>query len=104
MIKQVCQFPLVLSLAGGAGLFLLQPSWNWQYLVLQWYTSCCIIDYLNIFSIACVSGCDFDVPDHCCEWEPETENPAMFGFYQRTGPTDTEGTGPDDDFSEPGCK
>uniref|UniRef100_A0AAQ5X438 Zonadhesin, like n=2 Tax=Amphiprion ocellaris TaxID=80972 RepID=A0AAQ5X438_AMPOC len=51
---------------------------------------------------ACVSGCDFDTLDELCGWATHTDNPAVFGFSQWIGATDTEGTGPDDDFSKPG--
>ncbi|XP_071334202.1 zonadhesin, like isoform X3 [Trachinotus anak] len=51
---------------------------------------------------ACVSGCDFDTFDDLCGWTTHNENPDIFGFSQWVGPTDTEGTGPDDDFSKPG--
>ncbi|XP_068612287.1 zonadhesin, like [Brachionichthys hirsutus] len=51
---------------------------------------------------SCVYGCDFDTPGELCGWTSETENPSIFGFDQWTGPTETEGTGPDDDFSKPG--
>ncbi|KAM4536429.1 zonadhesin, like [Odontesthes bonariensis] len=51
---------------------------------------------------SCVSGCDFDNPDDLCGWETHTDDPDMFGFMQWNGPTETEGTGPDDDFSKPG--
>ncbi len=67
-------------------------------------TNCCIIDCLNILSTACVSGCDFDTLGDLCGWMTETGNPDVFGFDQWVGPTETEGTGPDDDFSKPGCK
>nr|XP_046237582.1 zonadhesin, like [Scatophagus argus] len=51
---------------------------------------------------SCVSGCDFDTLGDLCGWMTETGNPDVFGFDQWIGPTDTEGTGPDDDFSKPG--
>ncbi|XP_070710573.1 zonadhesin, like [Pempheris klunzingeri] len=51
---------------------------------------------------SCVTGCDFDILDDLCGWTTQTENPDLFGFGQWIGPTDTEGTGPDDDFSKPG--
>ncbi|XP_068569750.1 zonadhesin, like [Cebidichthys violaceus] len=51
---------------------------------------------------ACVSGCDFDVVGELCGWTTQTENPDIFGFDQWAGSTETEGTGPDDDFSKPG--
>ncbi|KAM9718275.1 zonadhesin, like isoform 2-T2 [Menidia menidia] len=51
---------------------------------------------------SCVSGCDFDQVDDLCGWETHTNHPDEFGFVQWTGPTETEGTGPDDDFSKPG--
>ncbi|XP_067436173.1 zonadhesin, like isoform X2 [Thunnus thynnus] len=51
---------------------------------------------------SCFSGCDFDILDDLCGWTTETENPDVFGFGQWLGPTDTEGTGPEDDFSKPG--
>uniref|UniRef100_UPI003AAC3F13 zonadhesin, like n=1 Tax=Centroberyx gerrardi TaxID=166262 RepID=UPI003AAC3F13 len=52
---------------------------------------------------SCVTGCDFDTIDDLCGWTtPPPENPDNFGFGQWIGPTETEGTGPDDDFSKPG--
>ncbi|XP_033465892.2 zonadhesin, like isoform X3 [Epinephelus lanceolatus] len=51
---------------------------------------------------SCVSGCDFDTIGDLCGWTSHIEDPDMFGFEQWNGPTDTEGTGPDDDFSKPG--
>ncbi|KAM8900426.1 zonadhesin, like isoform 2-T2 [Spinachia spinachia] len=51
---------------------------------------------------ACLSGCDFDTLQELCGWTSETEDPNIFGFEQWTGQTDTEGTGPNDDFSKPG--
>uniref|UniRef100_UPI0037E8B019 zonadhesin, like n=1 Tax=Semicossyphus pulcher TaxID=241346 RepID=UPI0037E8B019 len=50
---------------------------------------------------SCVSGCNFDEVD-LCGWTTEVGNPDLFGFDFWNGPTDTEGTGPDDDFSKPG--
>ncbi|CAN9509807.1 unnamed protein product [Ophioblennius macclurei] len=49
---------------------------------------------------SCLSSCDFDTMDELCGWTTHAEN--VFGFSQWTGQTDTEGTGPDDDFSKPG--
>lgn len=66
-------------------------------------TNCCIIDCPNVFFTACVSGCDFDTIGELCGWTSQSEND-IFGFEQWNGPTGTEGTGPDDDFSKPGCK
>ncbi|KAF7650362.1 hypothetical protein LDENG_00127240, partial [Lucifuga dentata] len=52
---------------------------------------------------SCVTGCDFDILDDLCGWSaPPTDNPVVLGFAQWNGPTDTEGTGPEDDFSKPG--
>ncbi|TMS02031.1 Zonadhesin [Larimichthys crocea] len=51
---------------------------------------------------SCVSGCDFDTLDDLCEWMTRTDNPDLFGFSQWVGPSGTEGSGPDDDFSKPG--
>ncbi|XP_051285542.1 zonadhesin, like isoform X2 [Dicentrarchus labrax] len=51
---------------------------------------------------SCVSGCDFDTLGDLCGWMTQADNPNVFGFDQWIGPTDTEGTGPDDDFSKPG--
>ncbi|KAL4006244.1 lactase-phlorizin hydrolase [Sarotherodon galilaeus] len=51
---------------------------------------------------SCISGCDFDTIDDLCGWTTQIEDPDMFGFSQWSGGTDTEGTGPDDDFSKPG--
>ncbi|XP_061619132.1 LOW QUALITY PROTEIN: zonadhesin, like [Phyllopteryx taeniolatus] len=50
----------------------------------------------------CVSGCDFDNLGDTCGWTLFLPDPDIFGFEQWSGPTDTEGTGPDDDFSKPG--
>lgn len=68
------------------------------------YIYCYATHCLNVLSTACVSGCDFDTIGDLCGWTSETENPDIFGFEQWNGPTDTEGTGPEDDFSKPGCK
>ncbi|XP_053199886.1 zonadhesin, like [Scomber japonicus] len=51
---------------------------------------------------SCVYGCDFDTLDDLCGWTAVTDDPNVFGFSQWLGPTDTEGTGPEDDFSKPG--
>ncbi|XP_061566690.1 zonadhesin, like [Cololabis saira] len=51
---------------------------------------------------SCVSGCDFDTMDDLCGWTIHNDSPDSFGFGQWTGSTDTEGTGPDDDFTKPG--
>ncbi|XP_028285469.1 zonadhesin, like isoform X2 [Parambassis ranga] len=51
---------------------------------------------------SCVSGCDFDTIDNLCGWTVNNEDPNIFGFSQWVGPTDTAGTGPEDDFSKPG--
>lgn len=59
---------------------------------------------LVCLSTACLTGCDFDTIGDYCGWTPETENPEILGFDQWLGPSETEGTGPDDDFSKPGCK
>ncbi|XP_048883554.1 zonadhesin-like [Brienomyrus brachyistius] len=49
----------------------------------------------------CLSECDFDTFDDLCGWT--TEAPAeIFGWEQWPGSTETEGTGPDDDYSKPG--
>lgn len=74
----------------------MQDTWSNIY--------CYVAHCLNVLSTACVSGCDFDTLGDLCGWTSETENPHIFGFDQWVGPTDTEGTGPDDDFSKPGCK
>lgn len=52
-------------------------------------------------STACVSGCDFDTANELCGW---TSIGGEALFEQWVGPTSTEGTGPDDDFSKPGCE
>ncbi|KAM4714652.1 zonadhesin, like [Anableps anableps] len=51
---------------------------------------------------ACESECDFDTLDDLCGWTVHNDNPNLFGFTLWAGPTDTEGTGPEDDFSKPG--
>ncbi|XP_061664711.1 zonadhesin, like isoform X2 [Syngnathoides biaculeatus] len=50
----------------------------------------------------CVSGCDFDDVDDICGWILFHTDPDIFGFEQWSGPTNTVGSGPDDDFSKPG--
>ncbi|XP_008320519.1 zonadhesin-like [Cynoglossus semilaevis] len=49
---------------------------------------------------SCITGCDFDVD--LCDWTTHFDHSDIYGFEQWNGPTDTEGTGPDDDFSKPG--
>ncbi|XP_055358421.1 zonadhesin, like [Betta splendens] len=51
---------------------------------------------------SCLSGCDFDTITELCGWSSHIDNPNMMGFDQWNGPTETEGTGPSDDFSKPG--
>ncbi|XP_076013062.1 zonadhesin, like [Genypterus blacodes] len=52
---------------------------------------------------SCVTGCDFDTLDDLCGWTTHpNDNPDLFGFGQWNGPTETQGTGPEDDFSKPG--
>ncbi|XP_061920411.1 zonadhesin, like [Entelurus aequoreus] len=51
---------------------------------------------------ACIASCDFDILGNLCGWSTHTDNPDVFGFEPWIGPTDTQGTGPDDDFSKPG--
>lgn len=61
--------------------------------------------YKHFFSsTACVSGCDFDTVGNLCEWVTATENPDIFGFEQSSGAGSSPGTGPNDDFSKPGCE
>ncbi|XP_047450650.1 IgGFc-binding protein-like isoform X2 [Mugil cephalus] len=50
---------------------------------------------------SCISGCDFDNSSDLCGWTTN-QSADIFGFEQWTGSTNTEGTGPDDDFSKPG--
>ncbi|KAF4089273.1 hypothetical protein AMELA_G00064400 [Ameiurus melas] len=50
----------------------------------------------------CISQCDFDVTDDLCGWTSDVSNPVLFGWSFWNGPTETPGTGPDDDFSKPG--
>ncbi|CAL1590396.1 unnamed protein product [Knipowitschia caucasica] len=50
---------------------------------------------------SCLTGCDFDLPDDLCSWDVEADGD-LFGFGQWIGPTNTPGTGPNDDFSKPG--
>lgn len=59
---------------------------------------------VDFLSTACESGCDFDNIGNLCGWTTYNDNTETFGFGQWAGPTDTEGTGPDDDFSKPGRK
>ncbi|XP_061431582.1 zonadhesin-like isoform X1 [Lethenteron reissneri] len=47
----------------------------------------------------CVSGCDFDEMGDFCGWQ---NSGGDVGWEHWTGPTVTENTGPDDDFSRPG--
>nr|XP_032831171.1 MAM and LDL-receptor class A domain-containing protein 1-like [Petromyzon marinus] len=47
----------------------------------------------------CVSGCDFDEMGDFCGW---ANSGGDFGWEHWNGPTNTENTGPDDDFSRPG--
>ncbi|XP_028330841.1 zonadhesin-like isoform X5 [Gouania willdenowi] len=51
---------------------------------------------------SCITGCDFDTQGDLCSWTTHTDSPDVYGFIQWSGPTETEGTGPDDDFSKPG--
>ncbi|XP_036843242.1 IgGFc-binding protein isoform X8 [Oncorhynchus mykiss] len=52
---------------------------------------------------ACLTGCDFDTTDDLCSWEArKPSHPDLFGWEQWIGQTDTDGSGPDDDFSKPG--
>lgn len=62
------------------------------------------LTFVCFSSTACISGCDFDTTGDLCGWTTEAENPAIFGFEQWGGSTETEGSGPEDDFSKPGCK
>ncbi|XP_019732999.1 zonadhesin, like [Hippocampus comes] len=50
----------------------------------------------------CISGCDFDITDDFCGWSLFVPDNSIYGFEQWSGQTETEGTGPDDDFSTPG--
>nr|XP_032830989.1 zonadhesin-like [Petromyzon marinus] len=47
----------------------------------------------------CVRGCDFDEIGDFCGWE---NSGGDMGWEFWNGPTNTENTGPDDDFSRPG--
>ncbi|KAM6949504.1 zonadhesin-like [Aplochiton taeniatus] len=52
---------------------------------------------------SCVTGCDFDISADTCGWQlTPPENPEIFGWEEWAGPTETEGTGPNDDYSKPG--
>lgn len=55
-------------------------------------------------STACVAGCDFDTVGDLCGWVSEVEKPDVFGFDQSSGGGSSPGTGPNDDFSKPGCE
>ncbi|XP_069042968.1 zonadhesin, like [Lepisosteus oculatus] len=62
------------------------------------------LDNITISSGACpgcLSGCDFDTVTDQCGWTTQSE-PSITGWEQWNGQTDTEGTGPEDDFSKPG--
>ncbi|XP_078451893.1 IgGFc-binding protein-like isoform X2 [Lampetra planeri] len=48
----------------------------------------------------CVSGCDFDKNEGLCQWRNSEEDDGDWELW--LGQTDTEGTGPDDDFTRPG--
>lgn len=54
--------------------------------------------------IGCIAGCDFDDMDDLCGWVNDVSDPDIFGWEFWAGNTETPGTGPDDDFSKPGCK
>ncbi|XP_078389852.1 IgGFc-binding protein-like [Cetorhinus maximus] len=49
----------------------------------------------------CITHCDFDEFDNLCGWTNE-DTPTLVPFDQWNGQTDTDNTGPDDDFSKPG--
>ncbi|XP_051780732.1 zonadhesin, like [Erpetoichthys calabaricus] len=49
---------------------------------------------------SCLVSCDFDKWDDLCGWQNPGGN--LEPWVQWIGNTDTEGTGPDDDFSKPG--
>ncbi|XP_067828047.1 zonadhesin-like [Heptranchias perlo] len=53
---------------------------------------------------SCVYGCDFDVVDDLCGWTTETHvgDADDYGWQQWLGQTETEHSGPNDDFSKPG--
>uniref|UniRef100_A0A668A5K6 Zonadhesin, like n=1 Tax=Myripristis murdjan TaxID=586833 RepID=A0A668A5K6_9TELE len=79
------------------------PSWLKGSVTVSKPADQAISVTFNILSTACVTGCDFDTFDNLCGWTtPPTGNPNVLGFSQWNGPTDTEGTGPEDDFSKPG--
>ncbi|KAJ3585357.1 hypothetical protein NHX12_014078, partial [Muraenolepis orangiensis] len=50
---------------------------------------------------SCVYACDFD-DGSLCGWTTPLPEPPIFGFEMWSGSTETEGTGPQDDFSKPG--
>ncbi|KAG9274255.1 zonadhesin-like [Astyanax mexicanus] len=50
----------------------------------------------------CISGCDFDEMDNLCGWTTRVSDSSIMGWEFWNGPTETPGTGPDDDFSKPG--
>ncbi|GCB87312.1 hypothetical protein scyTo_0028007, partial [Scyliorhinus torazame] len=51
----------------------------------------------------CITRCDFDQVDNLCGWINEA-TPPLVPFDQWAGQTDTENSGPSDDFSKPGRK
>lgn len=51
----------------------------------------------------CIAGCDFDEQDFC-DWKNEVTSDEIFGWEHWNGQTETPDTGPDDDFSKPGCE
>ncbi|XP_076829456.1 MAM domain-containing protein 2-like [Brachyhypopomus gauderio] len=51
----------------------------------------------------CIVGCDFDEMDDYCGWSNVVSDSSIYGWEFWTGSTETPGTGPDDDFSKPGC-
>ncbi|XP_066578814.1 zonadhesin, like [Amia ocellicauda] len=62
------------------------------------------LDNITISSGACpgcLSGCDFDTSMDLCGWTTDQDSD-IFGWEQWAGQSDTEGTGPEDDFSRPG--
>ncbi|XP_072906119.1 zonadhesin-like [Hemitrygon akajei] len=49
----------------------------------------------------CINSCNFDEYGNLCGWTNE-QNPPLVPFDQWNGQTDTENSGPDDDYSKPG--
>ncbi|KAI5609967.1 zonadhesin isoform X2 [Silurus asotus] len=96
----------------GAAVTVSQPTGQSVEIIfeaMRGFTSSCdtALDNINITEGACpvcITECDFDEMDDLCGWTNQVSVPTMFGWTFWNGPTETPGTGPEDDFSKPGCK